>query len=112
MTTTTKLWICIAILILIAPLGLIIPAHFNAGSAWGEWGADEMHKLVGYVPSGMKRLSGLWKAPIADYVFKGWENKSLANLSIAYILSALIGIVFVAGLTAAIGKLLAGKKER
>ena len=46
MTTTKKLWIGIVILTLLSPLGLIIPALFGAGGAWGEWGLEEIKKLI------------------------------------------------------------------
>jgi hypothetical protein len=107
----TKLWIGLFALIVLSPLGLIIPARFQAGSAWGEWGADEMAKLVGYVPKGLERLSGLWPAPMPDYAFKGWGEKGPAHLSFAYIISALLGtaIIFLGVLL--IGKLLAKKGE-
>ena len=111
MKLTTKLWIGIATLIFLSPLGLMLPAHFKAGSAWGEWSADEMQKLVGYAPAGLQKLSELWKAPMPDYAFKGWEEKGLAHLSVAYIFSALIGIVVIVGLTMIIGKLLAKKQD-
>jgi hypothetical protein len=111
MKITTKFWIGIAILIMISPLGLILPEHFKAGSAWGEWGADEMQKLVGYIPRGLEKLSGLWSAPIPDYAFKGWENKGLAHLSFAYIISALAGIGIIISVIMGIGKLLAKKGD-
>lgn len=111
MKTTTKLWIGIAVLICLSPLGLIIPEHFKAGSAWGEWGADEIEKLVGYIPKGLEKLSNLWKAPMPDYAFKGWEEKGMAHLSIAYISSAIIGIAIIFFAVFLIGKLLARKKE-
>ncbi len=38
MKITTKFLIGIAVLIVLSPLGLILPEHFKAGSAWGEWG--------------------------------------------------------------------------
>jgi hypothetical protein len=93
MKTTTKLWIGIIILIIISPLGLLLPEYFKGGDAWGEWGSDTIKELVGYIPQGLKRLSGLWNAPIPDYAFKGWEEKGLGVLSLAYIASALIGIL-------------------
>jgi cobalt/nickel transport protein len=110
MKITTKLWIGIAILIVLSPLGLILPEHFKAGSAWGEWGADEMQKLVGYIPKGLEKLSGVWNAPMPDYVFKGWEEKGLPHLSLAYVASAVIGILIIVIVTLSIGKVLAGKK--
>ncbi|MCX5667999.1 MAG: PDGLE domain-containing protein [Candidatus Omnitrophica bacterium] len=107
MKVTTKLWIGLAILIILSPIGLILPEHFKAGSAWGEWGADEMQKLAGYIPQGLEKLAGLWNAPIPDYAFKGWEEKGLLRLSFAYIISAIIGIGITAALIMLIGRILA-----
>lgn len=91
MKTTVKLWFGLVILILLSPLGLFLPEYFKAGDAWGEWGSDSLKELVGYVPQGLDKLSSLWSAPIPDYAFKGWEEKGLAHLSIAYIASAVLG---------------------
>ena len=112
MKTTTKLWIGIAGLIILSPLGLILPKHFKSGSAWGEWGVGEISKFAGYVPAGMKKLSGLWKAPLPDYGFKGWEEKGLAHLSVGYIFSAVIGIAVVVLLMIVIGRILLKKKDQ
>ena len=111
MKVTTKLWIGLAILCLLSPLGLILPDKFKAGSAWGEWGSDEMEKMVGYVPSGMKRLGELWKAPMPDYAFKGQEEAPLSKLSLSYIISALIGVTGVAGATFIIGRIVARRDK-
>jgi len=111
MKVTTKLWIGLAALIMLSPIGLILPEHFKAGSAWGEWGVDEMQKLVGYIPQGLERLAGLWSAPIPDYAFKGWEEKSLPDLSIAYVMSAIIGITITVLAVFLIGKMLAKKED-
>lgn len=99
------------VVIVLCPLGLIIPAHFQAGDAWGEWGADEMTKLVGYVPQGLSKLSGLWNAPMPDYSFKGWEEKGMTHLSFAYIISAFLGVAVIAGIVFVIGRLLARKSD-
>ncbi len=40
MKIVTKLWIGLAVLIVLSPLGLILPERFKAGDAWGEWGTD------------------------------------------------------------------------
>ena len=109
MKTTTKLWIGLGILALLAPLGLILPEHFKAGSAWGEWGAEKMQKLVGYIPQGLAKLSSLWNAPLPDYAFKGWEEKGLSQLSFAYIISAVVGIVIIVLIVLLIGRVLARK---
>lgn len=111
MKLTAKLWIGIAVLIVLSPLGLLLPEHFKAGSAWGEWGADEIQKLAGYIPKGLAKLSSLWQAPIPDYAFKGWEEKGLPALSFAYIISAAIGVVIVALLVLIMGKILSKKGD-
>ena len=111
MKTTTKFWIGLVILIILSPIGLILPEHFKAGDAWGEWGADEMQKLVGYVPQGLAKLSELWKAPMPDYAFKGWEEKGLPHLSFAYIISAIVGIGIITIVVLAIGKILVKKED-
>lgn len=111
MKIITKLWVGIVILVLLCPLGLIVPAYFKAGTAWGEWGIVEIKGLSGYVPKGLARLANLWNAPIPDYAFKGWEEKGLKDLSFAYIISALVGIAIVVLLVMLIGKLLVRKGD-
>jgi cobalt/nickel transport protein len=109
MKITTKLWIGLGILILLSPLGLLLPEHFKAGAAWGEWGIDKIKELVGYVPKGLKKLAPLWNAPLPDYAFKGWEERGLSHLSLAYIISAVLGIVVTVGASLMVGKLLTKK---
>ncbi len=104
----TTLWIGVAILILLVPLGLIVPELFKASGTWGEWGADELKKIVGYVPEGMKDLSRIWKAPVSDYGFPGWDQGVKGY--IAYIVSALVGVAAVVGLTYLFARML--KKSR
>ena len=111
MKIATKLWLGMAVLVLISPLGLILPEHFKAGSDWGEWGADEMQKLVGYIPQGLEKLSTLWNAPMPDYAFKGWEEKGLSQLGFAYIISAIVGIGIIMLVITGIGKLLMKKGD-
>ena len=111
MTLTRKLWTGIGALIILSPLGLILPDYFKAGSAWGEWGEDEIQKMTGYVPQGLQNLSELWKAPLPDYTFQGWEGKDLFHLSFAYVLSAFAGIAIIAGVALLIGKVLAKGHE-
>ncbi|MEI8175370.1 MAG: PDGLE domain-containing protein [Candidatus Omnitrophota bacterium] len=112
MKTSTKAWIGLMALAALSPLGILLPARFKAGAAWGEWGGEEIQKLVGYIPHGLDRLSRMWSAPLPDYAVKGWEEKGLKHLSLAYILSALIGIALVAGAALLIGKMLTKKSER
>lgn len=111
MKVTNKLWIGLAVLILISPIGLILPEVLKAGSAWGEWGLDELKEIVGYVPSGMAKLAELWNAPLPDYAFRGWERASLFHQGLAYVVSAVVGTALVAGITILIGRVLA-RRER
>lgn len=90
----SKLWIGLLIMALLTPIGVILPEKFKAGSAWGEWGPEEIEKLIGYVPEGLKRLSELWKAPVPDYNFGG-EGASMTVQVISYIASGIIGILAV-----------------
>lgn len=110
MKITTKFWIGIGILIILSPLGLILPEHFKAGDAWGEWGTDTIKELVGYVPRGLEKLSSLWKAPMPDYAFKASEGKGMGFMSISYIFSALIGILIIVLFVYLIGKFLTKRK--
>lgn len=109
MKLASKLWIGLIIFALFAPLGLFLPEHFKAGDAWGEWGTDGVKELVGYVPRGLEKLSSLWNAPFPDYAFRGWEEKPLSGLSIAYIASAVIGILACAGIAFLLGRFLSKK---
>ena len=111
MKTTTKCWIALGVLALLSPLGRILPDHFKAGSAWGEWGPDEFQKTIGYVPQGLANLGDLWKAPLPDYACKGWEGKGLTHLSVSYIVSAVLGVALIVGITWLLGRLLAKKGD-
>ena len=95
MTKTQKrLWTGLVIMALLSPIGIILPEIFNSGDAWGEWGADTLGKLLGFVPEGLKKYTGLWKAPVPDYN-PGGEGSSMTVRLISYIGSGLLGIVLV-----------------
>ncbi|PIY84603.1 MAG: cobalamin biosynthesis protein [Candidatus Omnitrophica bacterium CG_4_10_14_0_8_um_filter_43_18] len=111
MKTVIKLWIGLAVFIVLSPLGLILPEYFKADAAWGEWGTDVFKGLVGYIPQGLEKLSNLWNAPIPDYAFRGWEDKGLVYLSAAYIFSAILGITITALIIFGIGHILS-KRSR
>ena len=111
MKLITKLWLGISVLIILSPLGLILPERFKAGSAWGEWGAKDLRTLVGYAPKGLEKISSLWNAPIPDYAFKGCGKKSLPHLSFAYILSAVAGVLITVLAVLLIGKVLVKKGD-
>ena len=105
MSTMTKMWIGIAVLALLSPIGIIIPDKVKAGAAWGEWGTEEIEKMLGYVPQGMKRVADVWRAPLPDYDFKGWEQIGLGMQSLAYIFSALVGVALIVSVILLLGKI-------
>jgi cobalt/nickel transport protein len=110
MKTITKLWTGLGVLAVVSPIGLFLPEKLKAGSAWGEWGADEIKGLVGYIPSGLEKISTVWNAILPDYAFKGWEGRGLGHLSFAYIISAIVGIALCVGGAFLLGKLLSRKQ--
>ena len=79
-----KLWLGLGILAFLSPLGLLA-----SGTAWGEWGADEFSCLLGYIPKGLVKFSGIWKAPLSDYTISGISDK------LGYILSGFTGIILI-----------------
>ncbi len=99
-----KMWIGLAVLALLSPVGIILPDKLKAGSAWGEWGTDEIEKMLGYVPHGMKKLAELWHAPMPDYAFKGWDKLGLGMQSLAYVVSAALGIAVIVAIIMLVGK--------
>lgn len=76
-------------LVVLTPLGLLAP-----GGADFEWGAEEIHGMVGYVPMGLAELGEIWRlAPLRDYQLPGTGAEAgLLQQAPAYVLSAIVGI--------------------
>jgi cobalt/nickel transport system permease protein len=101
-----KLWWGVAALIILSPLGLLAQ-----GSAWGEWGADELSKLVGFIPSGLARLSDSWShALLPDYALRGPEHGFWASAAV-YILCAVIAVGIIFLLTYLLGRFQAAERR-
>jgi cobalt/nickel transport system permease protein len=80
-------WGILAALALAAPLGLLAP-----GTAWGEWGGQELARRgLGFIPAGLAQLKNLWGAPLI-----GYNLPALGNASLGYIFSAVSGILLIA----------------
>ena len=99
--TTRNLFIGLVALIILAPLGLLA-----VGETFGEWGNEELKEKLGYVPEGLEGLSSLWSAPLPDYALPGM-GESMTAASVAYVLSAIIGVVIGGGLLYLLGKRIA-----
>lgn len=84
-----KALLLILALIVLVPLGLLAE-----GTAWGEWGADEIASVtaggqtLGYVPQGIREGWSL-ETVFADYTVAGLPEWA------GYILSAIIGVTLV-----------------
>lgn len=102
-----KLVLGLAVLLILTPLGILA-----TGTAWGEWGAEDFadaktrqeiaaasgnRPAPAQAPSGMERLSQLWRAPLPDYA-----PAVIRNASAGYLLSALAGsgLILLLGLGA------------
>ena len=109
MKGTRKLWWGIIGLILLSPIGLILPEAFESGPAWGEWSLEELEKMLGFVPAGLKKIADLWSAPVPDYNFKSFEGKGLAHSSLAYIFSGALGVGIIILVSLFVGKFLSRK---
>jgi predicted PurR-regulated permease PerM len=85
-----KILVILLLLCLITPTGILLPMFFNTGNAWGEWSAQTLKDLVGYVPKGLARYSDLWEAPIPGYSIAS-GGSSVVHQSGFYIVSGILG---------------------
>jgi len=114
-----KWGVVVALLMLISPLGLLLPAWLGAETAWGEWSAQEIEHLVGYLPQGMVAWAEKWESPLPDYAFphqtdggQAWQGEAAGWLTLAYIASALVGVGLVVGIGWSLARWLGGGKGR
>jgi hypothetical protein len=81
-----RLWILMAVLVVLVPLGLLAP-----GSAFAEWSASDLESIFGMTPpAGLKSLENLYNAPLSGYSVPG--ATTFTQLSLVYILAAAIGV--------------------
>jgi cobalt/nickel transport system permease protein len=93
---TRPLWVGLALLLVLTPLGLLA-----AGTAWGEWKAEELadpalrtriastsrnQPAPAEIPTALARLSKIWTAPLA-----GYAPPFVQHTAIGYVLSAMFG---------------------
>lgn len=92
-----RLWLALAVLLILTPLGILA-----AGSAWGEWSAQDfadagIRRQIGAAsgnlmppvqpPHGLERLSTIWTAPVSKYA-----PAFIRNPFFGYLVSAMIGV--------------------
>ena len=98
------LWIGVAVLMVVTPLGLLA-----AGSAWGEWApsdftdpavrqqitaASQNQAPPESPPKSLERLSRLWTAPMSHY-----SPSFMRSQSFGYIMSAMAGVGLIIGVS-------------
>ncbi len=104
MTRSRKVWIPLAVLVALTPLGLLA-----SGTAWGEWGTDEIKGLLGYIPHGLSRLADINHiAFLPDYSLPGL-GEGFAGQAVGYYISAIVGVVIIVLLTLGLGRLIVRK---
>jgi cobalt/nickel transport system permease protein len=94
------LWAGLGLLMVLAPLGILA-----AGTAWGEWAAEDFNDPAARqeiadaslgvappaeAPAGLDRLSAVWTAPWPDYA-----PPFVRSASFGYVLSAVLGVGLV-----------------
>lgn len=86
------LLIPLVILVALTPLGLIA-----TGTAWGEWGTDEIKEKLGYIPQGFALAADKWHALFSDYGLPLFGTGKAASIA-GYIISAIVGVAVISGL--------------
>lgn len=97
-----KLWWALGALIILCPLGLLA-----GGTAFGEWGLDELAKSseVGFVPQGLAKFADFWQhAVLPDYSIPGMTS-TFTGSAVGYIVSALVGVALVLIIISLLGKI-------
>jgi cobalt/nickel transport system permease protein len=81
-----RLWVLLAVLVILVPLGLLAP-----GSAFAEWSASQLETVFGMTaPAGLTSLEGLYNAPLSGYGVPG--ATTFTEISLGYVLAAAIGV--------------------
>lgn len=80
---TKGIWGLLLGLIALTPIGLLA-----SGTAWGEWGAEELQGITGYTPQGISH-GFEWKALLPDYSVSGIPEVA------GYIISAILGVAIL-----------------
>jgi cobalt/nickel transport system permease protein len=95
------LWAGMGVLVLLTPIGALAP-----GTAWGEWGSDELRAAIGYAPADLEKLGGLWRAAMPGYATPG-----VSDSLIGYLIAAVVGTALTLGAAVGVGALLARSEE-
>lgn len=93
-------------LTLLTPLGLLA-----SGTAWGEWGGEDLQAKLGFVPSGLAKLGEFWNHILfKDYAIAGFDQ-TFWQQALGYIISAFFALLVIGAVGFAIQRLVR-KSER
>ena len=93
------------VLVICVPVGLIA-----SGTAFGEWGTDELQQDYGSVPAGFASLTGLWHAPLDGYDLPG-NHETIPTQTPGYYVSAIVGCLVVGGVAFLVSKALIKRSD-
>jgi hypothetical protein len=66
-----------------------------AGTAFGEWGTDQLKDKIGFVPTGLAKFTDLWHhVLLPDYSLPALGGSTAGSI-LGYILSAIIGVALI-----------------
>jgi cobalt/nickel transport system permease protein len=87
----------LAAMLILVPLGVLLPSWAGSGTAWGEWSAGETARRANLtqVPPGMSRNADSWNAPVSDYAFR--KPVEPLDQSTQYMGAALLGMFLTGG---------------
>ncbi|MHB1127011.1 MAG: cobalt transporter CbiM [Bacillota bacterium] len=85
-----KLWWGLAALVVLSPLGMLA-----RGTAWGEWGLEEISRQMGYLPQGMNKFAASWKFSIFPDYSLPFRDFFALQPAFVYILSGLAGLAAI-----------------
>jgi hypothetical protein len=105
-----KLWVGLLLLVLLSPLGIVLPKKAKADKAWGEWSAQELKSMLGFVPEKLAKIEGFWKAILPGYAIAGLDKPWQVKL--AYVLSGIVGVIVIVAIGFGLGKWLSAREDR
>lgn len=95
----------LVVVALLTPLGLLA-----SGTAWGEWGGENLQAQLGFIPSGLEKLGSFWNHVLfPDYAIAGLDQ-SFWQQAFGYILSAFFALLVI-GLIGFVTQRFARKSE-
>lgn len=115
--TARKLWLALAGLLILTPLGILA-----TGTAWGEWSAQDFGKAdarrqiaissgnvapPSQAPLGLRHLSSVWNAPLTHYA-----PRFVGSVYLGYMLAALAGVLLILACAATLRRVMCSSSKR